>query len=315
MTLYLTDRTPPEEIRQRTRQRLRRRRQALSGGRHDAFRRRRDLDREYLGRARSHGRARSRAAGARRGDRPRGGRVRSRALVHRQRARAHRRARTRAQGRLRAHHDRGGRGVRAHGAAGRRRDDHAAAPADEPQCDLRGRHPPAPLLPARAEARAGPRGAARSRDRRRPALLPRYRQRAARAAHQGSRLRLRGHLLGARGDRVLRRGFRAGGTARPPRGLRLRARRGLLRRAPQPRADHAAQGSMDRAGALPVRRRPDRAAARRRARWPGNWCPRERRARPVGHCEPLPRVPADRGGRRDRRLQLARPTRCSSSRR
>ena len=38
--------------------------------------------------------------------------------------------------------------------ARRRRDDHAAAPAAESQCDLPGRHPPAPLLPAGAQARA-----------------------------------------------------------------------------------------------------------------------------------------------------------------
>jgi dihydroorotase len=42
------------------------------------------------------------------------------------------------------------------------------------------------LLPAGAEARTRPPGAARGRDQRRPALLPRHRQRAARAPHQGN---------------------------------------------------------------------------------------------------------------------------------
>ena len=45
MTLYLTDNTPPDEIR-RARKRLRARREAVSGGRDDEFRPRRHRSRE-----------------------------------------------------------------------------------------------------------------------------------------------------------------------------------------------------------------------------------------------------------------------------
>ena len=46
------------------------------------------------------------------------------------------------------------------------------------------------------------------------ALLPRHRQRPARAAHQGKCLRLRGHLLRARGHRAVCRGLRSRRRAR-----------------------------------------------------------------------------------------------------
>ena len=89
------------------------------------------------------------------------------------------------------------------------RHDHAAAPAAQPQRDLRRRHPPALLLPAHSQDRTGPRGPAGGRDQRQSALLPRHRQRAARAAHQGKRLRLRRHVLRARGHRAVRRSLRS----------------------------------------------------------------------------------------------------------
>ena len=113
----------------------------------------------------AHGRGRSRAAGARRGHRAAGRRVRPRTRLHRPGAEPRRRSRAESQGRVRAHHDARGRAVRAGRAQGRRRDDHAAAPAAESQCALRGRLAAASLLPAGAEARAGSRGAA-SRPRR-----------------------------------------------------------------------------------------------------------------------------------------------------
>ena len=62
----------------------------------------------------------------------------------------------------------------------RRRDDHRPAPDARPQRPPRRRHPAALLLPAGAEARPAPRGAAAGGDRRRSAVLPRHRQRAAR---------------------------------------------------------------------------------------------------------------------------------------
>ena len=82
--------------------------------------------------------------------------------------------------------------------AERGRHDHRAPPAPEPQRAVPGRHPPAPLLPAGAQARGAPRGAGRGRDLRQPQVLPRHRQRAALARRQGSGLRLRRHLHRAR---------------------------------------------------------------------------------------------------------------------
>ena len=67
--------------------------------------------------------------------------------------------------RVRARHDARSSAVRQERAPRRRRDDHAAAPAAESQRDLSGRHPPAQLLPAGAEARARPPRADRSGDR------------------------------------------------------------------------------------------------------------------------------------------------------
>ena len=103
----------------------------------------------------------------------------------------------------------------------------------ESQCPVRRRHPPASLLPAGAEDGAGSRGAARGGHQRRSAILPRHRQRAARPAHQGDALRLRGNVLRARGDRAVRRSLRDAGRAATPRGFASRVRRRLLRAAAQ----------------------------------------------------------------------------------
>ena len=65
--------------------------------------------------------------------------------------------------------------------AERRRHHHRAPPAAQPQRALHRRHPAAPLLPAGAQARGAPRGAGRGRDLGQPEVLPRHRQRAARA--------------------------------------------------------------------------------------------------------------------------------------
>ena len=97
------------------------------------------------------------AAGARRSHRPGGRRVRSRGRASSTRCWRRWRALPAPADRLRAHHHRGGAAVRAARARGRRRDRHAAAPADESQRAVRRRHPPAPLLPAGAEDRARPR--------------------------------------------------------------------------------------------------------------------------------------------------------------
>ena len=68
----------------------------------------------------------------------------------------------------------------------------------QPQRALRRRHPAAPLLPAGAQARGAPPGAGAGGDLGQPEVLPRHRQRAARAQHQGERLRLRRLLHRAR---------------------------------------------------------------------------------------------------------------------
>ena len=176
-----------------------------------------------------------------------------------------------------------------------------------------GRHPPAPLLPAGAEARARPRGAARGGHRRRSALLPRHRQRAARAPHQGNCLRLRRHLLRARRHRALRRGVRRGRLA----GRGSRASRpsfgadfyGLPRNAGH---DHAAAAPGRRAREYPFGDEelvPMRAGGTRRLA-AGR---RSERRRTVAHRAPLPRLPAGGRGRRDRRLQRRARMRCSRS--
>ena len=164
---------------------------------------------------------RARVPGARRSDRRRRRRLRSRARLHRSHSRQGRRALPGSAHRVRARHDARSGAVRQERAARRRRDDHAAAFAAESQRDLPGRHSPAQLLPAGAEARARSTRADRSRDRRRHAFLPRHRQRAAREAHQGNNLRLCRNLLRARRHRAVRGSIRAGRQARSLASLRL----------------------------------------------------------------------------------------------
>ena len=76
-------------------------------------------------------------------------------------------------------------------------------------------------------------------------VLPRHRQRAARARHQGGGLRLRRHLHRARRDRALRRGLRGGRRARQARRLRQRVRRAVLRPAAEQQQHHAGARGMD----------------------------------------------------------------------
>ena len=215
-------------------QRLHRRRQAVSCRRDDAFRCRRHGDRENLSGAGSDGGLRARVPGARRSHRRRRRRVRSRARLHRSRP-GQRSSNAFRSLRIVFEHvtTREAVAVRQRRAARRRRDDHAAAPAAQSQRDLPGRHPPAPLLLAGAQARARSPRAGRSGDQRRCAILPRYGQRAAREAHQGNGLRLRWGVLRARGDRAVRGSVRAGRPARSAAGVRLRARAGFLRPAAQ----------------------------------------------------------------------------------
>ncbi len=98
-----------------------------------------------------------------------------------------------------------------------------------------------------------------------PEVLPRHRQCPARETHEGTCLRLRRLLLGARGDRALRRGLRRCRRARAPRRLRQLPRRRLLPAAAQHRQDRARPRAVERAGRLPIRRRHRRAAARGRS--------------------------------------------------
>jgi dihydroorotase len=92
-----------------------------------------------------------------------------------------------------------------------RRHGHAAASAAQPQCVVRRRTAPAPVLPAGAQDRGRPARAAGTARRRRYAILPRHRQRAARTRGQGVRLRLRRHVLGPCRHRAVRRDLRAEG--------------------------------------------------------------------------------------------------------
>ena len=89
--------------------------------------------------------------------------------------------------RVRAHHHPPGGAVRRAGRRRAGRDDHRASSAVQPQRDLFRGLEPALVLPAGAQARGAPPGAARRRHRRRCALLPRHRQRAARGATEGAR--------------------------------------------------------------------------------------------------------------------------------
>ncbi len=122
--------------------------------------------------------------------------LRPRARVRRRSPRAPRARLPGAQDRPRAHHDERGRAVRRGSAAARRRDRHAAAPAVVAQRDARRRPPAALLLPADPQARGAPPLARRGRDLGQPEVLPRHRQRAACAPHEGARVRMRRLLFG-----------------------------------------------------------------------------------------------------------------------
>ena len=89
MTLYLTDRTAPAEVDARQGERHRARLQALPGRRHDSLRRRRHRHPQRIDAVLERmGELGVVAAGARRGHRRRGRRLRSRGALHRRRARA-----------------------------------------------------------------------------------------------------------------------------------------------------------------------------------------------------------------------------------
>ena len=136
-------RNPP-----RARKRLRARREAVSGGRDDQFRRRRDRSGEVREDARSDAGKRHAAARAWRSDRSGDRPVRSREGVHRPRDDAAAPRFSGAEGGVRAHHDEGCRRLRARGERPDRRDDHRASSAVQPQCDLCRRDSAALLLPA-----------------------------------------------------------------------------------------------------------------------------------------------------------------------
>ena len=151
----------------------------------------------------------------------------------------------------------------------RRRDHHRAPPAAQPQRPVPGRHPPAPLLPAGAQARGAPRGAGRGRDLGQSEVLPRHRQRAARARHQGSCLRLRRRATPRTPrTRALRGGVRGGGRARQAGRLRQPLRAAVLRPAG---ATPAASLCSAASGRCP----------RRCPSAPGSWC----------RCAPARRFP------------------------
>ena len=88
----------------------------------------------------------------------------------------------------------------------------------------------------------------RGRHRRQSALLPRHRQRAARAVDQGERLRLRRHVHRARGDRTVCGGVRASRPPGSPGGLCQPFRRGFLRTAAPQRHHHLDQGALGAPG-------------------------------------------------------------------
>jgi hypothetical protein len=91
-----------------------------------------------------------------------------------------------------------------------------------------------------------------------------HRQRAASAACQVIRLRLRGHLQRTRRDRTLCRDFRAGRCARPVRGLLKLPRARFLSAAAQPGYSHPGAAELDGTRGAAVREGNGRAAARRR---------------------------------------------------
>ena len=277
MTLYLTDTHRAGGDRARARQRRRLRLQALPGRRHHPLGCRRHRHAPHRRGARAHGERRPAAAGARRGHATRrwtsstARRASSTACWRRCVAAPCRACAWCSSTSPRAPPCEFVRGARAR----RRRHDHAAAPAAQPQRAVRRRHPPAPLLPAGAQAR-GATGAALldAVARRRSALLPRHRQRAARAPRQGSmpaaapasspRMPASSCMPRSSSRPARCRGSR---TSPPAFGARL------LPPAAQRRPHHAAARAVDAAGQLSLRRRRAGAAARRRADRAGGCAP------------------------------------------
>src|SRR5690606_17865231 len=128
------------------------------------------------------------------------------------------------------------------------------------------RGPAAPLvLPARAQARASPARPRRGGHQRRPALLPRHRQRAPCGAPEGACGRMRGLLYRAPCARALCERLRGAGAPRSLRGVRQLPWRRLLRPAAQRGAGGAGTRGLGPAGVPAVRGRCHRAARRRRA--------------------------------------------------
>ena len=162
---------------------------------------------------------------------------------------------------LRAHYD-GGSGQFVEGIGSEhRRDGHAATSDHQPQRDLRRRAEAARLLPAGRQAREAPARGSQGRDFGLAQVLPRHRQRAARARGQGIGLRLRRHLQRAVRARKLCDRVRRGRRARPVRGLRLGQRRALLWPAAQRRARSRLSAPTSQ---VPGRRSTARAVPRRR---------------------------------------------------
>ena len=114
--------------------------------------------------------------------------------------------------RLRTYHYRRSGRVRRSQRAQCRRHHHPAPSRHQPQRHVRRRHPPAPVLPAGAEARKAPAGAAQGGDERQPEILPRHRFGTACRCHQGNRLRLRRLLQRALRTRKLCQTFEEEGA-------------------------------------------------------------------------------------------------------
>jgi len=125
-----------------------------------------------------------------------------------------------------------------------------APSAVQPQCAVCRRNPAALLLLAGAQARDASRGAARGGYIGQSTLFPRHGQRAAREGTEGARLRLRGLLHGAARAGALHASLRSGQRARSPRGLREFSRRGFLRFAALVGERHAASRALDATGGI-----------------------------------------------------------------
>ena len=152
----------------------------------------------------------------------------------------------------------------------------------QPQRAVRRRPEAARLLPAGRQAREASAGGAQGGDFGLAQILPRHRQRAARARGQGKRLRLRRHLQRAVRARKLCDGVRGGGRARPVRGASPPSNGAALLRP-------AAQRGHGDAGARRQSRCPTRSTASCRST-PARRCagasPASRRARAARRRSP-----------------------------